>query len=286
LSDLTKEKARASAARWAEHVGVRIIDKKTLDLFFAERETRTLYCFDVRSPEEYLAGHPKGFQSAPGGQLVQANDEWVGVRGARIVLFDDDGVRARMTASWLMQMGWDASVLETGILATDEKNMHLPQRPLLPRADLVSAKELASEGVQATIVDLARSPAYHKAHIPGSHFLLVSRFAEDISKLPGNGPITLTSPDSDLALFSIANVQANTRRPVRVLSGGTGAWRNAGLPFESDKHSWLSPTIDVYKRPYEGTDNAQEAMQAYLDWEAQLVAQLANDGVSRFHVVR
>jgi hypothetical protein len=34
---------------------------------------------------EYALGHPIGFSNAPGGQLVQATDEWVGVRGARIV---------------------------------------------------------------------------------------------------------------------------------------------------------------------------------------------------------
>jgi hypothetical protein len=32
------------------------------------------------------------------------------VRGARIVLADDDGVRANMTGSWLAQMGWDVHV--------------------------------------------------------------------------------------------------------------------------------------------------------------------------------
>ena len=44
--------------------------------------------------------------SAPGGQLVlQATDRWIAVRGARIVLLDDTGVRARMAAAWLRQMG-------------------------------------------------------------------------------------------------------------------------------------------------------------------------------------
>jgi hypothetical protein len=36
------------------------------------------------------------------------------VRGARIVLTDDRGVRADMTASWLAQMGWEVLVLEGG----------------------------------------------------------------------------------------------------------------------------------------------------------------------------
>ncbi len=36
------------------------------------------------------------------------------VRGARILLTDDRGVRADMTASWLAQMGWETYVLEGG----------------------------------------------------------------------------------------------------------------------------------------------------------------------------
>jgi hypothetical protein len=73
---------------------------------------------------------------------------------------------------------------------------------------------------------------------------------------------------------------------VHVLAGGTRGWSDAGFSLETERHFWASPAEDVYKRPYEGTDNAAAAMQAYIDWELQLVAQLANDGVSHFHVVR
>lgn len=48
-----------------------------------------------------------GFLSAPGGQLVQVTNEWVGARDARIVLYDTDGVRSLMTATWLLQLGGD-----------------------------------------------------------------------------------------------------------------------------------------------------------------------------------
>ncbi|WP_245286441.1 hypothetical protein [Bradyrhizobium sp. ARR65] len=70
-----------------------------------------------------------------------------------------------------------------------------------------------------------------------------------------------------------------------MLKGGTRAWAESNLALERDHHSWVSQPDDVYKRPYEGTDNATAAMQAYIDWELQLVAQLANDSVSNFHVV-
>ena len=70
---------------------------------------------DVRDPAEYRAGHRPGSLSAPGGQLVQATDKWIGVRNARIVLVDDTGVRARMAGAWLRQMGHrDVFVVEGG----------------------------------------------------------------------------------------------------------------------------------------------------------------------------
>ena len=77
-----------------------------------EDDSRTLYRFDVRTPEEFAAGHRRGFASAPGGQLVQETDAFAPVRGARVVLADSDGVRANMAASWLAQMGWRVFVLD------------------------------------------------------------------------------------------------------------------------------------------------------------------------------
>src|SRR5882724_11363316 len=72
------------------------------------------YRFDVRDAEEYAAGHLPGFRHYAGGQLVQEIDMAAPVRGARIVLSDNLGVRADMTASWLAQMGWETYVLDGG----------------------------------------------------------------------------------------------------------------------------------------------------------------------------
>jgi hypothetical protein len=40
-----------------------------------------------------------------------------------------------------------------------------------------------------------------------------------------------------------------------------------------------------YRRPYEGTDVDTGAMQAYLDWEFGLVAQLRRDATHGFFVI-
>jgi rhodanese-related sulfurtransferase len=280
----SQARARANAERWSKHVGVPIIHGNTLAEFRSEPRARSLYTLDVRDPEEYALSHPAGFASAPGGQLVQAIDEWAGVRGARIVLYDNDGVRARMAASWLVQMGWDVYVLDERVELPDSSpsllaaEVHVRKDAAITVSDLRDMKSVS-------IVDLARSPAYRKGHIPGAYFASGPELSRDLNALPGSGPIVLTSPTDIVAAANVAEAQQATPRQIKYLSGGTAAWIEAGLPLETECR-WLSEPIDVYKRPYEGTDNAKANMQIYIDWELQLVAQLANDGVARFHVVR
>ncbi len=108
-----RQKARAVSYR----AGVKHLSCKELDALAAD-ETRTLYRYDVRLPDAFEAGHLPGFRNAQGGQLVQETDHYAPVRGARIVLADDHGSRADMTASWLAQMGWEVFVLESD-LSTD-----------------------------------------------------------------------------------------------------------------------------------------------------------------------
>ena len=168
------DEARAKAREVAYRAGVKRISAAELAHLRADA-ARTLYAYDVRLPEDYAAGHLPGFRNAQGGQLVQETDHYAPVRGARIVLADDLGPRADMTASWLAQLGWEVYVLDGGLA-----------------------------GALATGPDGAPPP---------------------------RGP------------------------------------------------------EGRYKRPYEGTDNKQAAMQAYLDWEYGLVAQLQADGTHGFFVI-
>jgi rhodanese-related sulfurtransferase len=105
--------AEDNARDVAYRAGVRRLDMAEFAALQAQAG-RTLYRFDVRSEEEYTAGHLVGFRHYAGGQLVQEVDMAAPVRGARIVLTDDRGIRADMTASWLAQMGWEVYVLDGG----------------------------------------------------------------------------------------------------------------------------------------------------------------------------
>jgi len=70
------------------------------------REQRSRYLIDVRSREEFEAGHIAGSLHVPGGHLLQNVDRYLVVRNSIVVLIDSDWVRAVTTAVWLRRMGW------------------------------------------------------------------------------------------------------------------------------------------------------------------------------------
>ena len=70
------------------------------------RADRNRYLIDVRSREEYEAGHIKGSIHVPGGHLLQNIDRYLVVHNATVILIDGDRVRAVTTAVWLRRMGW------------------------------------------------------------------------------------------------------------------------------------------------------------------------------------
>jgi len=277
-----ENEARLAARKVSNRAGVRHIDMPML----AELERdigRSLYRFDVRTPEEYAAGHIPDFRSAPGGQLVQETDLFAPVRGARVVLADDRGVRADMTASWLAQMGWEVYVLDGGFESGLVMGHWQPQTPSPPPAKTIAPDELTDRLDNIVLIDLAPSPAYGRGHIPGAWFAVRGRLAEALARLPQKGDLVLTSPDGVLAQFAAPELAA--RRNVMVLAGGTEAWTQSGRGLESGHSRAASDSDDVYRRPYEGLDNAKEAMQAYLDWEFGLVDQLARDASHGFYVI-
>jgi rhodanese-related sulfurtransferase len=283
--------AQSGARDIAAKAGVRRIAYEELPALNAPG--RTVYRFDVRTPEEFADGHFPGFVNAPGGQLVQETDHYAPVRGARIVLADDDGTRADMSGSWLAQMGWDVWVVDP----VDPVDATLRSetgavRPVAPEAQAVSTltphtlagwlKDAREEDI--AVLDFAASASYVRHHIPGAWFVIRAQLQQALQAIPPARRYVLTCGTSQLARFAAADLKRLTQAEIAVLEGGTQAWIAAGLPLEQGETRLAVPRTDRYRRPYEGTDNAAEAMQAYLDWEFGLIAQLERDGTHFFKV--
>jgi rhodanese-related sulfurtransferase len=284
--------SRRASRALADRAGV---GRTTLDeaARWAAEAARTVYRFDVRTPREYESAHAPGFQGAPGGQLVQETEMYAPVRGARVVLFDDDGVRANMTASWLAQMNIEAYVVDGAApQALTESGPWRGAKPEPAPTPALSADELAAlladSSSGTVVIDVTSSANHVKAHIPGAYWIVRSRLVDavdDLHALPDAKRYVVTCATNALAPFAANDLAALTGKPVHVLEGGTSAWIRAGLPTESGDARLASPRIDRYRRPYEGTDAAHEAMNAYLEWEYGLVAQLERDGTHGFFVI-
>jgi len=295
LTAATRVQAAADARAVAERAGVKRLDAQGLQALRADT-ARTTYRFDVRTPQEYEAGHLPGFLSAPGGQLVQETESNAAVRGARIVLVDDDGVRANMTASWLAQMAWEVYVLDGATAQQFSEHGPAPRElPPVPSSEKITPQTLAGwleqdkaqgrAGKGTVVLDFSTSANYVKQHVPGAWFALRSQLAQALQNVPAAERYVVTCGSSLLAAFVIGDLAALTDKPVFLLEGGNNGWKAAGLPLETGATSLASPRIDRYRRPYEGTDNPASAMQAYLDWEFGLVEQLGRDGTHGFQVI-
>jgi len=293
ISDNDRSKAAASALALLFRAGVPRVEQSTVKQWLNETDRNT-YVFDVRTPEEYAQGHWPGAISAPGGQLVQETDHFIGVRGSRVVVYDDDGVRASMTASWLAQMGWQVAVIKDissqdlqSKTAASEDELPLTLSPLTVVDPPTLKTWLANRSNLSMVIDVGDSATYVKRHIPGAWWLLRSQLAQDFTRVHKANRYVLTCGDGRVSRYAVAELQPLLRPGVEVLwlPGGNAAWQAAGFSTQQGESYLASPRIDRYRRPYEVTDNPALAMQAYLDWESGLVEQLKRDGTHHFKVI-
>jgi rhodanese-related sulfurtransferase len=271
-------RARTAADRVAARFSVKTISSSELSKWRADG-TRTLYLLDVRTREEFERSHLAGSRHAPGGQLVQAGDEYVGVRNARVVLADPERVRAVMTASWLNQMGWnDVYVLEGRLEACEEIESGPRATPLLGFKAWKTTPERAG-----TVLDFSTSLRFHARHIPGAWWVVRSRLAEAREKISETKEITLTSEDGILAHLAAAEVaQMWPAARVRVLEGGNAAWFAAGKPAEAGVERATTARDDVWYKPYDHASGYEKHARDYLAWEVALVEQIKRDPLIRF----
>jgi rhodanese-related sulfurtransferase len=192
-----------------------------------------------------------------------------------------------MTASWLVQMGWnDVHVLEPegadGFAGWELESG--PRGRTIP--SLESWATISPDAVRdgpMTVVDLSSSLRYRDRHIPGAWWAVRSRLAEAQARLPGVQSLVLTSEDGLLAQLAAPEAAALwTSAGVRVLQGGNAAWFAAGLATESGLERVTTANDDVSYKPYDHKTDYEKHARDYLSWEVELVQQIQRDPTIRF----
>ncbi|GAB3626182.1 sulfurtransferase [Pandoraea terrae] len=281
IADDTLPARRAASARLAARAAVPTVDAATL-ASWASEGMRSVFLCDVRTPEEFAMGSLPGAQHTPGGQLIQATDQYVGVRHARLVLFDSDGIRAPIVASWLRQLGHDAHVLQNGLASGASVPPLIPAA--LPALAAVTAQQLA-DGIKAgamRVLDVRSSMAYRHAHLPGAAWGVRPRLPA-IAASFGDAHVVIIADEPRMA--DLAATEWENRGTVSVLAGGIKAWRDAGLPVEATPDLPAdADCIDYLFFVHDRHDGNKAAARQYLAWETGLLAQLDRQERDAFKV--
>ena len=274
-------KLQASAKKLLQRFKVQTVSAKQVESWLSETD-RSLSVLDVRTPEEFAAGSLPGAAHAPGGQLVQATDQWVGVRNARIVLADSEGVRAPVVATWLKQLGCDVYVLEGGV--NSGLKLPAPVKPTLPALPAISASELKQALAAGTCSAFYLGPSmnYRKQHVPGSQWSIRSRIAKDAAHAKN---VVLITRDSAVAQAAAVDLAEAGIKNVRLLEGGLATWTHAGYALEASPQTPPdADCIDYLFFVHDRHTGNREAMKQYLAWETGLIKQLDEQDKASFRV--
>lgn len=266
------ERLRARSRALAEKHAVEFVDADTVAQWLAQSDRSTYLC-DVRTPEEFATGSLPGAQHTPGGQLMQATDQYVACRGARLVLFDAEGVRAPAVASWLRQMGWEAFVLREGLQA------QLPAAAALPAAvdalPQVQPDALAAwHAPGARMLDVRSSMAYRAAHLPAAEWTIRARLAD--AAVAADARVLFVADEAGVAALAARTLREQGHRGEQAwLRWDADAVRAAGSEIVATPQSPPdAQCIDYLFFVHDRHDGNKAAARQYLAWETDLIHQI------------
>lgn len=262
------------ATRFAQKNDVQVVTKENVQQWCTQPDRTTFLC-DIRTPEEFAVGTLSGAIHAPGGQLIQGTDLYLGTRNARVVVFDSECVRAVYVAVWLKRMGWEVYVLGDAAAhfaarpVSDGRESGTPTRTALTE---VNASELLSSDRQGDVLlDLRPSMQYRKSHIKGSLWAIRPRLAE---LGLGQGTTVMLIVDHPMA----AEMAAMDLTELGVTAMAYFRWDDNQLGALSLEQSPENPPdeqcIDYLFFVHDRHDGNKEAARQYLSWELNLLKQL------------
>ena len=272
--------------------GVQFITPAELEGWRGQSDERTLYLADVRSREEYDAGHIDGSVWIPGGEIVGCYEDHVATMNARFCLVDDNGARATLAASWLNRMGWpDVAVLVGGLSQYPLVRECTPDD--LPELDAIDVPTVTPSDLRARIsknqvlvIDVGGSTAYQTAHIPGAWWACRSKLPWLLENLPGAESYVLTSDDGRIARLAAGDLKSHTGVPVMKLSGGTAAWKAEGYETITGLTRILGDLEDVHPgysiRPGDDRATVIAAQRRMVEWHEGLLAKIEKDQTFSF----
>lgn len=242
-------------------------------------QQKSVFLCDVRTEEEFRRdAMPAQVQHTPGGQLIQATDQYIGVRNGCVVLCDMDGVRAPVVASWLKQLGWEVHLLP-GQELDAVRQWPAPTRsaPVLKVTETITPARLAvlmQQQPGLCLLDTRQSMQYRKQHMQRARWAVRPTLAKHLPASTHTG-VVLMGPDPHRLAWLAHDVEARGYSRVWICAAPFSAFIDAGFTIESSPD--LPPDeqcIDYLFFVHDRHDGNKAAARQYLEWETNLIAQL------------
>lgn len=245
---------------------------------------RTTYLFDTRSAPEAAGDPVPAAVHAPSGQIVQATDQWIGLRHARVILCCDTGLRSALAAFWLRQLGHDARVLRIDDALRALPAPGRPQTGLTPPPSVSAAAALSRMHKGARLVDIRSSAAFRQGHVAGAIWSRRPLLPRWLAKARPDAVLLIADAPEEAALVAADLHQAGVAS-VHLVEGGTKALIAAGAacditPDDPPDAARIDHLFFVHDRH----DGNLDASRRYLEWETGLVAQLTPQERAQFRL--
>lgn len=284
LDNAAQAASRQAAERLLQRFGLHSVDRLEATAMLHE-PTLTTYLVDVRSRDEARTDPVPSALHAPGGQLVQATDQWLAVRHARVILCCDTGLRAALAAFWLRQLGYEPHVLSL-VEARQLRDMPLRPSVAVPNIGSISARAaLAAMAKGARLIDLRSSMAYREGHVAGATWSIRPQLAQLVARQAAQ-PVLLISDSLEDAAFAAIDLAEAGAPAIRRIEGGQEAMRQAGAATEASQ-GWPADAdcIDYLFFVHDRHSGNLDAARRYLAWETGLVGQLSPSEKEEFCLI-
>jgi len=304
---------RVEAAKvWSEQLGIVSIDMNQFFVMQKDSSRTTLLC-DVRTAEEFAQGRLADALHTPGGQLIQATDQFIAVRGARLVLYDSDNLRAKVVACWLHLLGWEVYVLKhaerflkpdvltqsreydsidmqvemkSKVLTLGDTYSSIKARTIAQAQRLINSQTLADRLLseprdRLLLIDVRPSMSFRRAHLSQAVWSIRPRL-ESLLETFVQAPAEVILLAEDLGVAELAALEceawfaARKRDPlIFVCTEGPAHWEASGLRLmQSASQPSDSDCIDYLFFTHDRHDGNLDAARQYLAWELALTQQI------------
>ena len=275
-----KSKYRNSAAKIINKFNLKKINLRTLNSFLEEK-TKNTFIFNVTANQNF-SENKMYLKHAPGGQLIQATDSFVGVLNSKIILVDDgELLRASLTASWLKQMGFDVYIFDDDINYL--KNFFDQKKKfIIPKSKIVENNSLI-DFLKLNLLDIRTSHEFKKTHLKRSKW--INRANLRFHNFNGNKDFLIIYNDLSKAELIYKDIISKYKTSIYFYKFDENFKLLNELFTNKETFMKREVCIDFIYHTFKRHHGSKAHSLAYLSWEKDLLNHMDEEEKNRFKVV-